>query len=303
MRVLLCCLWLLSGLSDAQATCRVDLRAEIPLEVVGGSLLVEAEVNGLAATFILDTGAQRSMVTTVAVQRLGLRLDDWVGTTTRGIGGIQPHRNADPRSFTLGGMILQRRTLTHDTSLTVGTMPRSEIAGRQVDGLLGRDFLSVFDLALDVPARRLTLYDVRGCSGRFLPWSEPYAALAVDNPMESALVARVILDGIPMRALLDTGASSSMVGAPGMARLGLNDERLANDPSDRISGQGPRLVTVHRHRFARLQIGAETMRDPELWVGPVHLTPIVDMLLGADWLMGKRIWISYATRQVFVATP
>ena len=59
-------------------------------------------------------------------------------------------------------MILQRRTLTHDTSLTVGTMPRSEIAGRQVDGLLGRDFLSVFDLALDVPARRLTLYDVPG---------------------------------------------------------------------------------------------------------------------------------------------
>ena len=50
-------------------------------------------------------------------------------------------------------------------------------------------------------------------------------------------------------------------------------------------------MTVHRHRFARLQIGAETMRDPELWVGPVHLTPIVDMLLGADWLMGKRISI------------
>ena len=45
MRVLLCCLRLLSGLSDAQATCRVDLRAwKSPLEVVGGSLLVKAEV-------------------------------------------------------------------------------------------------------------------------------------------------------------------------------------------------------------------------------------------------------------------
>jgi hypothetical protein len=27
------------------------------------------------------------------------------------------------------------------------------------------------------------------------------------------------------------------------------------------------------------------------------------MLLGADWLAGKRVWISYATRQVFAAEP
>jgi hypothetical protein len=33
------------------------------------------------------------------------------------------------------------------------------------------------------------------------------------------------------------------------------------------------------------------------------LTPIVDMLLGADWLAQLRVWISYATRQLFVATP
>jgi hypothetical protein len=24
------------------------------------------------------------------------------------------------------------------------------------------------------------------------------------------------------------------------------------------------------------------------------------MLLGADWLMGRRVWISYATNQLFV---
>jgi hypothetical protein len=25
------------------------------------------------------------------------------------------------------------------------------------------------------------------------------------------------------------------------------------------------------------------------------------MLLGADWLSGRRIWISYATQQIFIA--
>jgi hypothetical protein len=38
-----------------------------------------------------------------------------------------------------------------------------------------------------------------------------------------------------------------------------------------------------------------------IWVAPIRLTPIVDMLLGADWLAARRVWISYATRQLFVA--
>ena len=63
-----------------------------------------------------------------------------------------------------------------------GTM----VGGRQIDGLLGRDFLSLFDLDLDFPRQTLTLYDVHGCTGRFLPWTEPYLSVAVDNPTESA---------------------------------------------------------------------------------------------------------------------
>ena len=43
--------------------------------------------------------------------------------------------------------------------------------------------------------------------------------------------------------------------------------------------------------------------SPQLWVEPIRLTPIVDMLLGADWLAGRHVWISYATAQVFLAGP
>jgi hypothetical protein len=45
------------------------------------------------------------------------------------------------------------------------------------------------------------------------------------------------------------------------------------------------------------------MDIPELWVAPVHLVPIVDMLLGADWLLSRRLWVSFATRQLFMAVP
>ena len=301
IRLLLACAVLLAWTAGARAACVVRLRAETPLEVIGGTILAPVMVNGIAGRFILDTGAQRSVVTPAAVQRLGLALDEWVGTTMRGVGGIERRRNANPRSLTLAGVALERRTVTRDTSLTVGTLPQAALGGQAIDGLLGRDFLSLFDLVLDISARRLALYEVQGCSGRFLPWSGPYAAVPVENPAESALVVPVQLDGVRLRALLDSGASASLVAAPGMARLGLTAERLARDPADQVSGLGPHVLTMRQHRFGALKVGDETISAPVLWVGEVRVLPIVDMLLGADWLAGKRVWISYATRQVFIA--
>jgi hypothetical protein len=284
----------------AGAACVVDKKATVPLSVTGGAITVPVEVNGVVATMILDTGAQRSLVTQEAVERLGLARDQWVGTTMRGVGGIESRPNADPRSLTLGGVPLVRRTLNHDTSLTVGVIPRTHIGNLVIDGVLGRDFLSLFDLDLDVPGHRLTLYQAHDCAGRFLPWEGNYAAVPVTLPTDSALVVPLTLDATPLRALLDTGASSSMIAAPGLFRLGLQPARFAGDPADQVSGMGSHIVTMHRHTFRSLQVGTQTTDSPVIWVAPVHLTPIVDMLLGADWLARRRIWISYATRQLFV---
>ena len=286
----------------ANAACVIDEKVTIPLDVTGGAITVPVAVNGITATLILDTGAQRSVVTEAAVQRLRLARDPWVGTTMSGVGGIQRRPNANPRSLTLGGVRLVRRTLNHDTSLTVGILPRTLAGSRVIDGLLGRDFLALFDLDLDVPARRLTLYQVHDCSGRFLPWSGPYDSISVTTPAEDAMVVPVTLDGTPLRALLDTGASASLLAAPGMIRVGLQQASLAGDPGDQVSGLGPHIVTMYRHTFRSLRVGGLTIGAPVIWVAPIRLMPITDMLLGADWLAGRRVWISYATRGLFVAT-
>jgi Aspartyl protease len=283
----------------ASAACVVDSKATIPLQAAAAGITLPVEVNGITATFILDTGAERSVVTGEAVRRLGLARDEWVGTTMGGVGGVDRRPNADPRSLSLGGIPLVRRTLNHDHSLTVGILPGARDA--TVDGLLGRDYLSSFDLDLDLPAHRLTLYQVSGCTGRFLPWSGPYAAIPVTIPLGGAVLLPVAIDGKKLRAMLDSGASASLVAAPGMFKLGLDQANLSGDPASQISGLGPRVVTVHRHRFATLMVGNQTIEAPSLWVEPIRLSPIVDMLLGADWLAGRRIWISFATKQLFLA--
>ncbi len=301
MRVALALMLILLCHPTAQAACVVNERATIPLTVVDGVVMVPALLNEQPATFILDTGAQRTVITRDTVARLDLALDEWVATTTRGVGGIERHRNANPRAFTLGGVKLERRTRTRDTSLTVGTLPLTRLGPHQIDGLLGRDFLSPFDLVLDLRRQRLTLYEVGECSGRFLPWLGAYRGLPVENPTDTALVVWLELDGVRLRALLDTGASTTVLAAPGMARLGLTAEKLAGDQTGRASGLGPRPITMVRHGFREMRIGQEVFRAPALMVSPIRLVPIVDMLLGADWLENKVVWVSFATRQVFVA--
>jgi hypothetical protein len=285
--------------AGASAACVVDSKATIPLQTARFGITLPVEVNGVTATFILDTGAGRSVVTGEAVQRLGLARDEWVGTTMGGIGGVDRRPNADPRSLSLGGIPLVRRTLSHDHSLTVGILPGTR--DTTVDGLLGRDYLALFDLDLDLPAHRLTLYQVSDCAGRFLPWTGSYTSLPVTIPPGDAVILPVTVDGKPLRAMLDSGATSSFLAAPGMYKLGLQQANLSADPTGEISGLGPRVVIVHRHRFETLTVGNQTIQAPSLWVEPIRLSPIVDMLLGADWLAKRRIWISFSTKQLFLA--
>jgi Aspartyl protease len=298
MRLLAFVLVLLPGW--AWAGCVVQPRATIGLRVIEGMWLVPVMVNGIEGTFILDTGAARSVVTREATQHLRLARDPWVSTTMRGVGGVERLPNAVPESLTLGGVPLMRRTLSHDTSLTVGTLPHAA-GGVVVDGLLGRDFLSAFDLDVEWAGRRVVLMAVSGCAGRFVPWQGAYDAVPAENPVHSALVLPVVLDGVRLRALLDTGAGSTLIAAPGMSRLGLTVAGLEGDASQAVSGLGPRSVIMRRHAFGSLRVGADIVERPVYWVSAERLNPIVDMLLGADWFVGKRVWISFATKQVFVA--
>jgi len=299
----LCIFMLLAGLSAAHAACRVTAQTTVPIDLANGHLLVSVQVNGEASTFILDTGAERTLMGEDVVRQLGVARDSWVASTVLGIGGYEERPNALPRSLQLGGVILRRHSLIGDNSVTVGPLPITAVQGRPIAGLLGRDFISPFDLDIDLPARQLTLYDVSGCSTGFLPWHITYASIPSTTPVGAALVIPVSINGISLRALIDTGASSSLIAAPGMARLALTPALLAHDPGGNGSGIGPAPVFMRRHQFETLSVGPVTTLNPTLWVSPVRVVPIVDMLLGADWLSARRMWLSFATKQVFIAMP
>jgi hypothetical protein len=52
----------LLDVASAHASCQVQQRSSVPVEVVNGNILVTVDVNEVPATFILDTGAERTLM-------------------------------------------------------------------------------------------------------------------------------------------------------------------------------------------------------------------------------------------------
>ena len=53
-------------------------------------------------------------------------------------------------------------------------------------------------------------------------------------------------------------------------------------------------------RVQMCAVGSEVLRDQEIEVAPLAL-PGADMLLGADYLRTRHVWLSYSTQRLFLA--
>ena len=124
--------------------------APAPVGVVvpytGGPVIVDATLNGVALRLLLDTGADRTLISPEAMSRAGF--DASRGTP------------------------VQIRGVTGEAQAVLVSVPRLDLAGTQVgpvavivhalstggaDGLLGRDVLNAFTVTVDSASRRATL--------------------------------------------------------------------------------------------------------------------------------------------------
>ena len=146
--------------------CAMTRVATVPVAVHDGLLFVIARIDGKPVRLVLDTGAQRSLLTEAAVRRLHLPSDPHHGTRTWGIGGPSAAFDAVVRRFTLSGVAIAL------PRITVG---RFQLAPRLggADGMLGADVLTLFGIDLDAAAGRMVLYRNPACRLVRPPGTEP----------------------------------------------------------------------------------------------------------------------------------
>ena len=120
-----------------------------PGEVIpynGGPLVVDAVINGVTLRLLVDTGAERTLITHAALARAGIDVSNGTPVQIRGVTGDAPATLVSiPRLDVAGTRIGPLPVIAHT------------LATQNIDGLLGRDVLDGFTVTVDAAARRATL--------------------------------------------------------------------------------------------------------------------------------------------------
>lgn len=275
----------LAGCAGRGGACAPGGGNPVPLTLDGDRAYVLARVNGRPVSLLLDTGAQRSLLATDAIAPLGLAADPVNVTRTLTVGGaVVRMPNALVPVFELGR--------TRYARISMPVAPFSEPGRREppVAGILGADLLAehVVELA---PAQGTMLLHPPGCT-------PPGAATPVEV-QRGLILLPVTVDGVALRAILDSGASASIMTTDAAARLGVTAAMLAHDPAVTSRGMDLRPIRTAMHRFREMRVGAETMREPVIAVAEIRLAG-ADMLLGMDWLAPRHVWLAIAQGRMVV---
>ncbi len=277
-------------LGSGAHACRLVPVASLPL-VRSSHVVVEGKLNQQPARFVLDTGAEASHVTPWAVTQFNLARSRSDPTQITGVGGTLLAENVFA-GIELGGSEVRR-------VVPVVGLPMRPADGPPYAGLLGADLLSQYDVEISFPDRRVRLWDADGCSGDYTGWSDTHWSVPLHRTTGGRLQLQVGLDGTPLMALLDSGANVSIITEPAARRLGLTPALLEADRPGRGQGVDGNQLGSRLHRFASMTIGPERLERPRLVVSTATVQQ-ADMLLGADWMRARRVWISWSSRQVFV---
>ena len=256
--------------------------------------IVTLLANGMPVTMLLDTGAETTILTPGVAKRLGAqRPQVEFDRQLRGVAGSLQTTEVELHSFAIGGVAIPWRRVR------VAPINVASVFSGPLDGVLGADSLNSFDIDLDLPNNRITFYSKQTCPGAAPAWTEPYIAIAAGRSKGDHLFFPVQLDGHKINAFIDTGSQSTVLSTSAALALGLTPVLLARDRAAILRGAGPEELSGRVHRFARLEIGGEAIRNPEIIVAGLNLSD-ADLVLGIDIVRSWRIWLSYGAQKIFL---
>jgi predicted aspartyl protease len=286
--------------------CKLLRIAEWPVRLERNLPILEGTINGKKVGILLDTGAFASVVTTAAAETLNLVME-MTRWRALGVGGESRVYMTRIDELRIGDDV--------QSNLRVRVTGERPIPG--VDFILGDDFLSRVDLEFDYSKGVVRLYQPRDCKDVSLAYWDPNA---LQVPMEPGknVVLPVSVNGRPALALLDSGASSSVVSVTFAATLGITPQSSGVVESGCSSGIGQGIVHAWVARFDSVSIAGENIRDARLRIGDFlpelssgsNAHP--EVILGTDFLRSHRVlvarsqgkvYFSYAGGLIFPTTP
>ena len=265
------------------AGCGSGRVGEITVATLHNAPIVTLVANGAPLTLLLDTGAEWTILTPAAAKRVGaqtprIEFDRQI----RGLSGSLATNEVELRSFTAGDVAIPWRRVR------VASLNMPSVFSGPLDGVLGADTLSSFDVDLDLPHHRMVFFGKQSCASAAPAWAEPYATIPARKTFSQ------------IDTFIDTGAQLSVLSSKAALALGVTDAVLSRDRATVTLGAAAERLNSHLHRFSRIEIGGEVVRNPALIVADVSLKD-GDLVLGIDFIAARRIWLSYGSQQIFLS--
>ena len=258
----------------ASAIAHCTLQATILLQpMASGHFVLSMDVGSKPLRFLIDTGASNSLLTARAAEATGLQ------------------RQSMANGNALGGAAVKDYVTAPDVGL--GGLPQGPIpfailsAPLPVDGIIGLDILSRYDVTFDFPSARMLLYAPGACT--------PAGQAIAYTTERGHIVLTALVDGKPITAWLDSGAQQSLLSRE------TADATFTLDPAKLSPAKPPRQA----YRFDSVAIGAAVHSAPTILLAPDASLSFRDkarMLVGIDILKQHRLFIAFG-RQTLFLTP
>ena len=266
--------------------CRLQKVVEWQVRSIGRHMAVDGAINGKRIGIVLDTGATSSVLMRASAKRLDLPVVESRGMRIKGIGGDSKLQIAFVDEFKLGEAVVR--------DMSFGVAGEHD-PGEGFDLLLGQDVLGKFDVEFDLADNAARLWQPRDCDGVSLAyWTKDVVG---EVPIKVGLQGRghieltVQLNGKPVDAILDSGASTSVVSTKAAESVGA---RLGGG-AGRMTGVGGNVVRLWVGKFASFAIGNEDIPNVDIAVAD-HAFP---MMLGADFLRSHRTLVSHSQGKLY----
>lgn len=122
----------------------------VPLRsIVTGHHLVDVRINGRTARFVVDTGANATVIHAPLAAELGLGGGTAVPGAAIGLGGALKARQVPVERFEIGGIPIRRsRIVTADLSQVANVL--GPLSGGKIYGIVGQDVMKEHRAIIDV---------------------------------------------------------------------------------------------------------------------------------------------------------
>ncbi len=291
--------WLLGGALAARAAdepCPIERFPDVAVTFIRNHPAVPVGINGRFLFFLLDTGFTKTAVTPATQARFQLPVDARFRAKTNGTGGTLTAPYVSVKRFEFSG-----QTYIDPTFPVIG-ISRETGPNDPPDlfaGVIGGDFLRNYDVEFDFAHQAMRLYRRPPCRPALPACSAPYQTIPVRVGSNNAVVLPVTVNGSPLRALFDTGATEIVLRSAALADARIDPASLRGDRIVGTVGAGGLAGRAWVHRLERLEIGNERFLNPTVWIQDFKLAD-GEMLLGTPYTRAHKVWLAYSANLMFV---